>query len=118
MFTATPDQVADLLDSAADLLLVTGWHQGSAISKSGARCIVSATGWSAIAPSVGYMYRIREQRHIITAARAALCAHLGFTRPDQLITWNDSRQRTFDDVLDALRDTAKRVREGEIVPVD
>lgn len=117
MRTATPDQVADLLDSAADLLLVSGWHQGSAVSRTGARCLVSATGWSAIAPSVEYRYRIREQRHIIVAARAALCAHLGLSRPDQLITWNDSRQRTFDEVLDALRDTAKRVREGEIAPV-
>lgn len=93
---------SELLDAAHDELLVRGWTQRTGIdTKTGGVCSVAA---------ITYAWLLADdpcERDVKEAATDALQAHVG--RPVTL--WNDDSERTFDEVLDAFRNTAKKLRE-------
>lgn len=96
---ATPDLDPDLFDTAADLIEQNGWEQGfdrksglcvdDALCKA-ARKLVTGLGIIDLAPIVK--------------------AQIGLDDTDVLWAWNDAPERTEQEVLDALRGTAKAVR--------
>jgi hypothetical protein len=94
------DQVADLLDDAADLLERGGWIQG-ALEDRGAHCALGALVFA----DPFNQYRLR--------ARAALAEQVGLN-PDRagnwLANWNDAPLRTRQQVLDTFRAAAKQER--------
>jgi hypothetical protein len=105
----SPDKVADILDNAAVYLLEHGWHQGQARGPGGSRCMSAALR----AVCDGSLGRRLEWS---TEAMEAVRRHLGLghRKPESLPGWNDHPSRTLDEVLDALQETAKLVRTGDI----
>jgi hypothetical protein len=90
------DQVADVLDDAADLLEREGWVQGHLQNQDG-YCMEGA------------LARVCPQTHtygLFWDAMAVLSLHL-YSVVDQ---WNDAPGRTKQQVLDELRFIAKRER--------
>lgn len=103
------EEVAEVLDKAHDELLVRGWAKGSGVDDEGRVCALVALG-AALHPEL--------------TSRAVLCrpfdkkteaAGIAFRDyiDDCIPAWNDAPERTIDDVLDAFRHAAKRVRNGE-----
>lgn len=111
----TIEEMADLLNEAADIIAFEGWTQHIAVDLEGRHCLVGAL-------------RASANRNNVVPARFALqvavAQHLGM-RPTMLgayidilplTEWNDTRGRTVDQVVDALRDTAKKILNGDINP--
>jgi hypothetical protein len=94
------DQVADVLDDAADLLERGGWIRG-ALEDRGAHCALGAL----------VVVDLENQHRYL--ARAALAKQVGLN-PDRagnwLANWNDDPLRTRQEVLDAFRAAAKQER--------
>jgi hypothetical protein len=94
------DQVADVLDDAADLLERGGWIQG-ALEDRGAHC------------ALGALVDVDLENQHRYLARAALAKQVGLN-PDRagnwLAAWNDDPLRTRQQVLDTFRAAAKQER--------
>jgi hypothetical protein len=94
------DQVADLLDDAADLIEYGGWIQG-ALEDRGAHC------------ALGALVDVDLENQHRYLARAALAKQVGLN-PDRagnwLANWNDDPLRTRQEVLDTFRAAAKAER--------
>jgi hypothetical protein len=94
------DQVADVLDDAADLIEYGGWIRG-ALEDRGAHCALGAL----VVVDLENQYRY--------LARAALAKQVGLN-PDRagnwLANWYDDPLRTRQEVLDAFRAAAKQER--------
>jgi hypothetical protein len=94
------DQVADVLDDAADLLEREGWIQG-ALEDRGAHC------------ALGALVDVDLENQYRYLARAALAKQVGLN-PDRagnwLANWNDDPLRTRQEVLDAFRAAANHDR--------
>jgi hypothetical protein len=91
------DQVADVLDDAADLLEREGWIQGDLWRRDsyGGRCALGAICDAAL-----------DNRNVrVAAARAVLGGSSTY-----LVDWNDTPGRTKQEVLDAFRAAAKQER--------
>ncbi len=96
--TLTVNAVADNLDGAADYIEKHGWWRGPAgFGPQGQACALNA------------LFNARSE---LTIMQALYCLrkHVGGRVP----TWNDAPGRTKQEVLDALRGAAKRVRMGEL----
>jgi hypothetical protein len=89
------DQVADVLDDAADLLETHEWAPGG----DGGRC------------ALGALHSIaRATRGLRRRALAALADSLGLPYGYMIPAWNDAPGRTKQQVLDAFRVAAKAER--------
>ncbi len=102
--TPTPDQVADLLDDAADLLERDGWAQGWLRDPDGRLCAAGAMMAADVAGSENCRSPLVQAG--LSAASDTIGGGLSFTLP----MWNDASDRTEQQVLDLLRTTAKRQR--------
>lgn len=109
----TPAQAADVAEQAAQLLEDDGWCQRTAKDRDGRHCILGALADAGARLELGY---VAAGRHIAVD----LVTHLGLpTSPDwigahdqtRLMDWNDEPDRTADDVIWALRHSAKRLRD-------
>jgi hypothetical protein len=91
------DQVADVLDDAADLLERNGWAPGIG---DGGHC------------ALGALYHVAGPSHRRENQLAvdALVAALGLERGYAVAVWNDDPGRTKQQVLDAFRAAAKQER--------
>jgi len=99
------NEVADVLDGAADVIERDGWHQGHYYIPGEGVCAIGA-----FAQATGLRHPDIEDRGF--GPRRALAGHLGFD-PDYagpIIRWNDAPERTKQEVLDALRKAAKHER--------
>jgi len=121
MSEPTAIEVADLLDAACDALLVNGWRHGARLDAGPELCAVEALnvaeGLPATTEVYGYACGSVPRGLLGLAAQTALLASgFGaepfFTGDACLWAWNDEPERTFDDVLDAFRLTAKQLREA------
>lgn len=110
---ATPEEVAQVLDDAADYILINGWTQGGCgLGFNGERCSQQAINLASKELDLGYGILASE----------AFCDYLGLsytakpphTAGERIVAWNDAKNRTEDEVIDALRHTAKGIRNGEI----
>jgi hypothetical protein len=93
--------LAEVLDKAAEVLERDGWCQSNFENKAGERCAVGALRQAS-----------RELDGIISfriEARTALAEYLEISSLD-VIEWNDTRGRTAAEVIDALKHTAKNLR--------
>lgn len=101
-----PEALAKVLDAAHDVLLTEGWIR-KAIRTEDGYCAMGAIHEGA--KRLGHMSWGRPTTQ-------ALAAHLdsGGKYIDIIPLWNDMPNRTIDDVLDALRLTAKRLRDGDL----
>lgn len=114
-----PQQVADLLEKAADLMETVGHCKGRFVqykdnrkAKEGeevAYCPVAAISHARI--------ELGHSDHIKLAARHALVKHLGLKVGwsehlpyDFIARWNDEPERTTAEVIDAFKETAKDLR--------
>ncbi len=88
------DQIADVLDDAADLLEREGWIQGAGHGPVG-RCAMVAIGRAALADV-----------HSYEVARDVFAEAVGAGITD----WNDAPERNKQQVLDAFRAAAKAER--------
>jgi hypothetical protein len=86
------DQVADVLDDAADLLECGGWIQEALYDSEGGFC------------SVGALYEVCEDPLVRNAAYGALFPLNGRR---SVADWNNDPLRTKQQVLDAFRTAAK-----------
>lgn len=107
MLHATPTEVADVLESAADRLEVRGWCQNTLLDKGGANCALGAI----------FNFRwIDEMGHSLSECDDAMeAAHytLGAFVPDRnVVAWNNACGRTAYEVIDEMRRCAKNVRDG------
>jgi hypothetical protein len=91
------DQVADVLDDAADLLEREGWTQWAQVSPEGI-CAGHALRQASIPTYV-----------LAHPARQSFTSHIGVGYWD-LTAWNDAPERTKQQVLDAFRAAAKAER--------
>jgi hypothetical protein len=112
MQTWTPEEIADILDDAADYILDHGWLQGrSGIEfrdgTAGPRCVIGAVREAAWVKDLGFA---------AMSAEGALRKHLGLRWPEHVPRWNDNPDRHLDEVIEALQRTAKEIRTGDIVP--
>jgi hypothetical protein len=99
------DQVADVLDDAADWLETHRWIQDDLVIEHDKK-VIGACSLGVLTQSVHPV----SQR---LTARDALARHLGIdTRGDNgwLARWNDAQGRTKQQVLDAFRAAAKQER--------
>jgi hypothetical protein len=85
------NEVADVLDGAADIIERDGWCQG-ALERDGAVCAIGALTM-AMRPTVA-----RDR------AFAALARRLG---GDSVARWNDAPERTKQEVLDLFRTSGR-----------
>ncbi len=112
--TPTPEQVADLLDDAADLIERDGWAQGWLRDPDGHLCATGAVAAAATTDDLLTNQTLRglvldpngPVRAGIRAAEDTIGGGLSFTLP----MWNDAEGRSEQQVLDLLRTTAKRQR--------
>jgi hypothetical protein len=117
MTTVSPEQTASILMAGADYIETHGWHQGSLRNSNGAVCAMGAI--ASIAPPGANRQTSAGER----AALAALARYLdlkpepsdtGFiaTHPGFLVSaWNDDAE-TADQVVTAMRHTAKHLTGG------
>jgi len=94
------DQVADVLDDAADLLEREGWIQGAATAPEG-YCVEGA-----IEAVTGQSVALVSPRDDASDAESALRRIVG----RRAYQWNDAPGRTKPEVLDAFRAAAKQER--------
>lgn len=114
----TPERVAQALDDAADLILIHGWAQHDPMIRQGSNAVcvqealarvLGVADWSAVPYD--------DVCPVGAAAVAAMQANgcVPTTKFDDGVwSWNDTEGRTEDEVHDALRSTAKKLREGEL----
>ncbi len=100
--TPTPDQVADLLDDAADLIERDGWAQGWLRDPDGRLC----PGGAIVVADVAGSQILACRSPLVQAGLSAARDTIG----GALTGWNDAEGRTEQQVLDMLRTTAKRQR--------
>lgn len=107
--TMTNSEIADVLDKAHDLLMVKGRCTGKGLGDDGGLCVEAA-----ICEAMGGDPAAWSSWHDTwPAPLRALDSHLRVTQPPNYCSpyfWND-HEATDDDVFDALRNCAKRLRE-------
>jgi hypothetical protein len=115
--SADPRGDAELLDTAADVIIAHGWHRGGfwppdvyPWTPGTPVCLVGALYVTLGAVRVDGRYRPRLSP-LLGAVRAQLARDGAAT--DVLAYWNDHQHRTADDVIDLLRRSAKALREAE-----
>jgi hypothetical protein len=109
------EEVATVLEDAADYIDVHGWCQRRAVDVSGRVCLVGAITRAAIAGQGQRSFGVSGPA--MGAVAAYLALHRDFWRGvEWLPPWNDTRGRTQDEVTDTLRRAAKEVRNGDIIP--
>jgi hypothetical protein len=108
--TNDPAAVADVCDKAADLIQFTGWtqHTGAARDRDGnviGYCTVGAIAATRPAVITYDAYELEWE------AKEAVHTFLGLSPEVSIPAWNDSPSRVAADAIDALRGTAKALRE-------
>lgn len=110
-----------LLNKAADLIEEHGWwHKGDAVRPAGSLCIIDAVRRAVV-------LNANDRQFVDTAAKFGfieqkprslalfLIIHLGLhpypSPTSSLIEWNDAPERIKQEVLDALRNTAKELEQ-------
>jgi hypothetical protein len=118
-----PTDLADVLEAAADVLAVEGWIQGKLHDQNG-YCAIGALNKAAGYEEACFNYQIGlnegERNHIIwtickttDAAQEALIKHLNLNAggdEDCIPFWNDAPGCTAEIVIDAMKHTAKDLR--------
>jgi hypothetical protein len=114
------DTAAHLLDEAADLLTRHGWRQGSYWPDAWVGghyhdgdpcCMVGALGVCSGITDPDYLDRLRSMHtQAGKSVIAVLAEQLGLPF-EQLEDWNDDPHRTSGEVIDALHDAARQLRE-------
>lgn len=113
-------QAAETLEKAADLYRseTVDWCQGQWINSDNEQLTVCAEGALLLASgfSVGEIVTLSDtgvsdwmKHHRWNAARMELHVHLNAS----VFGWNDRRERTKQDVIDAMEATAKDIRNGK-----
>lgn len=102
--------VAEVLDRAADRLMIDGWVQRD-LHNVGGHCALGALEMVTI-HELAYF---PEALTIRDNAIDALLEHLNHTDAWHLAAWNDEPGRTADEVIDMMRHCAKALRETEQV---
>ncbi len=112
----TPDEIADILESAADDIQQHGWFQdfyyppsggfGKACPKCISGAIAEALQMDAILDDIDGTFTSWQQ---IMDKCVAVASYTG-----NLFQWNDNTKRTKEEILDLLRETAVRFRLGEM----
>jgi hypothetical protein len=103
------EQVADLLDDAADLLERDGWIVGAMFVAGMGRCALGAIDRRDY--TTGLRFKARDAlRRVIGADMEQDYCLSQVVRARQVAKWNDTPGRTKQQVLDALRLAAKRER--------
>jgi hypothetical protein len=92
------DDVANVLNDAADHLCFGGWVQGQHY-RGTASC------------AVGALDRATPRSRLVMQAEETLKRYLGVR---SIMSWNDSPDRTADEVVNAMRHAAKELRDGNI----
>ena len=100
-------ETADILEKAAEVLEIRGWTQNTYEDAEGQVCAVGAIrvvawGHSRWSGTGAIDYQVAGM------AQAAMSAHLGVR--DLAIEWNDSPERTKEEVIDAFKHAAKDLR--------
>lgn len=107
---------ADILEQAADVIDTLGWVRGTYMEEDASGvagyCAIGACRKAAGVPMAdGLMYELilNEEANFVAYTRAisALSVYLGKL---SIAPWNDSFTRKQSDVTDALRETAKDLR--------
>jgi hypothetical protein len=91
-------EVADVLDGAADLIEKVGWAQGMWRTDKGEVCITQAIADAS-------PFRTCSYREVVPLRDV-----IGLPWDMSLVRWNDAPGRTEQEVLDALRASAKAER--------
>lgn len=112
-------ELAEVLERAAEILDERGWCQGETQARSGSVCLVGSVNISLKERlnlgSVVWVADTGESNQI----REAIAQHLvqsgftvgrGFENFPLIGMWNDAKDRTQDEVRDALLGTAKELR--------
>lgn len=93
---------AQLLMRAADLIVERGWTQHKSVSSFGELCASEATycanNWTALDH--------QDASEMWQRARNALRLHIGTA---YIADWNDAPERTAEEVITALRATAREI---------
>lgn len=128
-FTDHNPDVAELIDRVHDRLLTHGWTQKVYLEDDERTCLIG--GINALAyedldlvrdvhADLFERYAVRTEHNqgsVVIALAHHIIDDLGWRVPSTyrargvIISWNDIERRTYDDVLEACRQTAKRVRE-------
>jgi hypothetical protein len=98
--------LAEVLDKTVEVLERDGWCQGAFESARGERCAVGAIRRAA--------RELQGASLRTVGARAAFAKYIGVGTLD-VVEWNDTKGRTAAEVIDALKHTAKKLR-NEAVP--
>jgi hypothetical protein len=93
------DDASLALLEAADKLRNDGWAQGHLRTQDGRSCVV------------GVLRGFRVTTLTVVVASDRLVKHLGLSRTDDLMIWNDAPERTKEEVIAALEAAAYH-REG------
>src|SRR5690348_1929195 len=97
---------SEVISEARNILFERGWTQGTYENDAGELCTLGA---------LNAVYQLKERApdvHLgaaIMSARVAVQESIGHKR---IPTWNDHRDRTFSDVIDAL-DKAEKIAEQQ-----
>lgn len=111
-------EVADVLDKAADELVIRGWHTGSFVNAAGAVCLLGAVACARGLNLVEEPYpwdELDEDPAVIALAEAVVSSGgRKYGMPTATVySWNDGADGgdiEEDDVHDLLRETAKGLR--------
>lgn len=107
------NEVADVLEAAADIIRERGWTQGDdnvAFSQRDATCAalaIDAAARDGLDLDVTADFRTYVLR--VDAGKDAFASHLGLAY-HQIPRWNDDPGRTVEDVLSALKQAAYEAR--------
>ncbi len=114
----TPQEMADILDKAADLLEADGWGQHAFQKPDGSMCSVGAIRKAVSGNSEIIFYRISSEDQICTELEKHLDrspTRREVAPTDAVMRWNDHPGRTMFEVIDLFRATAKDLR-NQVVP--
>ena len=108
------DAVAGLLEKAADVIEAHGHAKGVLHNSAGEYCAMGA-----MYVAMGYSFEIYDESVLfhhsrlgeLLRAEEALAHHLGRLTCD-IPSWNDREETTGADVIEAMRLTAKEIRNG------
>lgn len=106
-------KVAEILENAADLLEVHGWCQDRSRDDEGRMCAMGALYQSTFGPGVWECpSRVEyDTEHGYLEATRALNRKIGTQR--SIPGWNDNSERTADEVIEAIKATAKDIRNSQ-----
>jgi hypothetical protein len=103
-------EAADIVDKAVDVLLTSGWCKGNVIDAAGRHCTMGALRRACLEEGQGVDVLNSHYFQAHGPFNVAVDAVKRQIRERYIASWNDHHWRTLDEVIEALRQASKELR--------